>query len=209
MSCIDCTKPTRLVIDVPAAAQPVTLALVKSQANIDASDTYFDTLIEDTYIKVATLHAQDWTSKTFINTSKTVYWGWEFPYCLQIHDAPKLNISDFRYLDTDDIEQVLSPDDYLIETDDHFTNIYAASKSGWPKTSCVPNAITINYTAGFGADYTSVPDDIQLALAKMCTRMLGNRGDCSDTCGSVPCDAQILLSPYRSNYLRNVVRKYD
>lgn len=43
----------------------------------------------------------------------------------------------------------------------------------------------------------NLEDDIQLAIAMMVVRMLENRGDCSDDCGKIPCDAKAILEGYK------------
>lgn len=196
-----CAFPKWCLVDgEPPYAQPVSTNLVKQQAAIDPSDTTYDPLI-DVYIKSATELVQNWIGKTLIATSYIASWSWCFPDCLQIQNNPNFSLTKIDYIDINTGEFVtLDSDTYLVDAGKHFIDIYTVS--GWPQVPDVPDVARAYYTAGFGASEADVPADIQLALAMIVTKALGERGDC----GTVKLldSAMNLLRNYKPYKVQNV-----
>lgn len=192
-ACHICSQPERVEVITPPATTAITKAFALAQLGRDASDTTYDDLLA-VYIPAAVKKAEDWTGKTFIDTSYRAYWNC-FSYCLLILAAPNFSVLNFKYLDTDGNEQDFPADDYNIYTDRHYAQIVPVSS--FPSTEDKPDAVYVDYKAGYGTSDTDVPADVRVAIAMMVVKMIANRGDCSDECGDVPCDAQRLLMPYR------------
>lgn len=246
---------------------PVALDYVKLQARLSPDDTTLDLLIYS-YIHTAVEQGQAWLGKTFVRTNYKAEWN-SFCYKLSIQDAPDQAVLEIKYIDTNDVEQTIDPDDYLVVRSSsyifiHFYKLFEVK----PRTTAV---IKVFYLAGYdilsedvvltqfdstvfgttsgphdlkvndlveitGADQVDyngshvvngvfnatdfsykidtepvspatgdtkminrkVPQKIQLAIASMVVSMLNNAGDCSDICGDIPCQAQKLLSTYKS-----------
>jgi hypothetical protein len=54
-----------------------------------------------------------------------------------------------------------------------------------------------------------VPRDLELAIMQMVASMYENRGDCSDSCGEVPCMSQKLARRYRQYIVRSAGASCD
>lgn len=194
---IKCMRANLRMYDgTPPTALPVDLELVKSQAAIDPSDTTFDVLLT-TYVKVLTKQIQDWIGKTLITTNYSVGLDFGFPCCVEIGDGPNVVIDRVQYIPDGGTDyEVLDPKNYEIITTQHFIQIFSAPGIPWPETEFVPEAAEIYYSAGFGADHTAVPDEIQLAIAMSATKALNQRGDCD-------CAAPVNLLSSASNLLKS------
>ena len=255
--CKDCYSAIRTEITTQSI-KAISLNLAKLQAGLEPDETYQDVLISQ-YIDSAARLASDFIGKTLLTTGYRAYWNY-LHECLEIRDH-NVGITALKYIDTDGNEQEIT--DFEVQRREHVTMVYT---SEFPSTKDIPEAVFIDYTAGWGfvqkavsltrvdslvtgttavahqaltgniitieqaeAGYNgdfiiSVIDsnqltytidtepttpgsgvfvhrllnsDIQTALAMMTVRMLSNRGDCSDKCGAVPCDALTLLNDYK------------
>ena len=76
---------------------------------------------------------------------------------------PFQELTSINYLDVNDVAQTTNG---LIRQGEIFAYLYSADADGWPDTSLRGNGneVTIAYKAGFGADYNSVPEDLQVSL---------------------------------------------
>lgn len=178
-----CQGPATIEYDgTPPTELPVTLDYAKLQAGIDLSDDTFDTLMNE-YIKSASSMVQDWIGKTLITTSYVANWNFDFPMCMRLRENPELTIDRIEYIPVgEQTYSILDSDLYLSVTDKHVTNILPAST--WPTTDPVSDAVRIYYSAGFGPDETSIPDEIKLAITRVTTKALNQRGDCDGDCGA-------------------------
>lgn len=66
----------------------------------------------------------------------------------------------------------------------------------WPDTACVPAAVQITYTAGYGDSGTAVPGAITQAMLLMIGHWYKNREAVSEEQFSVPMAVDALLAPY-------------
>lgn len=70
---------------------------------------------------------------------------------------------------------------YYTTISSDYSAIYLVNNANFPSDVDVrKQAIEINFTAGYGADDTSVPDDVQQALLRFISYLYDNRGDCAD-----------------------------
>jgi uncharacterized phiE125 gp8 family phage protein len=177
------------------------LEFARLQAGRESTDTDFDDLL-NIYIPAATAQASAWCGIDFILQSYAAYWDY-FPAVLEIQGGWAITVTALSYYDSDDVQQVILPSDYYVyDRYNAFVQITPPTGQVWPSTIDKPDAVTVSYSAGFGPDHTYVPYDIQLAIATMTTMMLGNRGDCADSCGAIPCAAMRLLAKYKPMVMR-------
>lgn len=98
-------------------------------------------------------------------------------------------------LDLDDIDIVESPD---------FSSFVPATGKTWVVPDRRPQAIAIEFTAGY-ADAASVPSDLKVALLTHITSVYQNRGDCDSGGGSCSCK----FAPGQSMAVYNQYRIID
>lgn len=151
----------------PASVEPVTLAEAKLQANIDANLGDDNTLIEG-YIKAATLAAEKYTSKTFIDTVFELRIN-SFP----VNDGkivfPRFPVSsivagEFKYVDEDGTIQTWNADQFTLFDKPLRPYVMNAFEITYPNTRKIPEAVRIQFTAGYGAARSAVPDTIKQAI---------------------------------------------
>ena len=158
-------------------AQPaLLLERVKDHLRVEhyEDDTYIDLLIE-----AATDHAQRYTRRQLINRDFILYLD-GFPRDSRIIKLPKPPVSAISYVQYTDTGGTTG---VTFAASKYHTDFISeppriALKTGevWPSTECnTPNSVQIEYTAGYGATYTSIPDGIRQAMLIMIGHWYENR----------------------------------
>jgi uncharacterized phiE125 gp8 family phage protein len=77
---------------------------------------------------------------------------------------PLISIDAVKYLDPDGVQQTLDPADYrAINCGTEESFIIPATGMNWPAISCAPDAVQIEFTAGYGDATDDVPAQIVVA----------------------------------------------
>ncbi len=171
-----------------ATGYPVSLADMKDHLRVDGADE--DSLIES-YISACAgmigpegelgfaLLTETW-SESFQSPNKDVY----------LRVLPVTGLVSVTYYDLDNAEQTASlPDFELYKSGD-----WAFVRSdNWPGTYDRPDAITVTYQAGFGAE-PDVPDEIKQAIKLIVAHWYQNRESSSEkNLKEIPIAASHLL----------------
>jgi len=156
-----------------AASYPVTAANVKLYSRV--AHSVEDDLI-DTWIAAATKEAEDYQHRAYISQVYTLKYD-EYPGSVIYFPRPPLiSVDSVKYYDTDDTEAVFSSDNYLVDTTSEVGRLSLNYAVTWPSTILRPvNGVIIEFTAGYGADASSVPDSVKNAIYLFCTHMYENR----------------------------------
>jgi uncharacterized phiE125 gp8 family phage protein len=148
----------------PPAALAVPLIEAKSNLRIDDDDS--DLLVQ-MWIKGITRHAQAHTNRAFVHQ------GWKltldgFPDSIELPMSPLASVDVIRFIDAAGQTQTLDPRDYLVDLESEPGYVVPAPGRAWPETADQVNAVSIEYTCGYGVSDAAVPDDIKLyVLAKL------------------------------------------
>jgi uncharacterized phiE125 gp8 family phage protein len=161
--------------------EPVTLAQVKSHCKVDGSDddTLLTSLITQVRRRVENYCAISVVTKTNILTANICGEDW-LPY------GPIVTIDDVQYREgtntdgTPDYEELVD-DDFSSYGEDH--KVFKSTQTGVHK---------ITYTTG----YTTVPDDLKLAILNEVAYRYTFRGDQGGFCEA----AKSLLMPYKRTF---------
>src|SRR5215207_3067140 len=175
----------------PPAAEPVSLAEVKTDLRVDHTDddTRLTSLITEARQSID--GPKTWFQRTLI-TQTWEYILDEFPSAeVELPTLPVQSITSIKYDDADGIEQAIAVDEYQLD---------ALSEPAWvfPVTSWTVttlsafNAIRIRYVAGYGSAGSDVPGPIKAAIRLMVQEAY----DGTDTRAAV----RDLLSQYRLFY---------
>lgn len=90
-------------------------------------------------------------------------------------------VTSIKYL-KDGVQLTWDSLNYYTTINSDYSAIYLVDGANFPENIDVrKQAVEINFTAGYGADDTSVPDDVQQALLRFISFLYDNRGDCADT----------------------------
>ncbi|WP_371767491.1 hypothetical protein [Massilia sp.] len=145
----------------PPAVMAVTLAEAKAQLRIEADDTAFDAQLA-IWIAGITREAEHATGRAFVNRAMRVTLD-AFPDAIRL-SAPTFSVESIKFVDANDQQQTLDPADYYADTVTEPGYAIAASGKAWPTTAARVNVVTVDYTAGYGPDATTVPDAARLYI---------------------------------------------
>jgi len=151
---------------------PVALALTMADARkavrLEEDDTSLDTMIE-IWVAGITAEAETQTRRAFVNRSMRVTLD-AFPDAIQL-SAPTFSVEAVRYLDPNGVEQTLDPADYYVDKVTVPGYIVPARGKAWPATEAHVNAVSVDYTAGYGPTAATVPDTVRLYILARLTEM--------------------------------------
>lgn len=154
----------------PPAIEPVSLASVKAQLQIDPTDTIYDDQLNE-LLPAAREWCETYQNRAYI----TQVWELaldEFPCGRSIRlPRPALQTVDsVAYVDTDDAPQTFT--DYDVDT---FSEPgYLVRSALWPRTNCAVNNVIVTYTAGYGETPDDVPATIRQAIILLVVHWFNN-----------------------------------
>lgn len=198
-----------LILITAPVADPISLTETKAHLRVDNTDE--DTLISG-LIAAATAHLD---GKDGMLGRCLVPQTWElvldaFPSDgIEIPLPPLISITSVTYVDTAGVTQTVSSDDYEVDTANE-PGWVMPSDAGWPSTMDTINAVKIRFRAGYEGDEdasppgaTGVPAAIKLAMKQMIAHWFNSRESVAIgvSTGEIPMTANMLLSPYRMNWL--------
>lgn len=143
-----------------AVALAITLAEAKETLRIDADDTSLDALIS-IWIRGVTAEAEHSAQCVFVNRPMRVTLD-AFSDAIRLA-SPVFSVEAIGYVDVDGAQQALDPQDYFADMVTLPGYLVPAAGKAWPATAAI-NAVTVNFTAGFGPDETTVPDCARLYI---------------------------------------------
>lgn len=119
---------------------------------------------------------------------------------IELPRPPLASISSIAYIDENGDSQTLAASDYQADLKSRPGRLVPAVDEVWPDTQADKlNAVTITYTAGYGAAGTAVPRPLRQAMLLLVSHWFENReAVISGTIASeLPLAVKMLLAPYR------------
>lgn len=109
------------------------------------------------------------------------------------------SISSIKYYDENDVFQTFSSAKYRLDNVTEPARIVLVKGEVWPVTQYRrPNAVEIEYIAGYGATYDLVPQDIRLAMWLLVGHWYENRMEVTDVENfQLPIGIERILTPHR------------
>jgi hypothetical protein len=100
---------------------------------------------------------------------------WNYSQMIKLYNPPLISVTNIQYIDaeTEELTTLLpgTPDNqqgyFVVDATNEPARLFPNSGQNWPACLYVPNAVQINFTAGYGTSAASVP-----AKAKVAMRML-------------------------------------
>jgi uncharacterized phiE125 gp8 family phage protein len=154
---------------------PISLAEIKAHLRIDADDATEDLLL-DAYLGAATRWAEHYNGRKFITQTCVDVFD-KFPSVIRPQGAPLIAVTSLSYIDSGGQTQTLSATQYAVDAVTEPGRIVPAYGTAWPATRDELNAVTLTYTAGYGADGTSVPEHVRNAILLLAGDLYENRED--------------------------------
>ncbi len=164
-------------LTVAASVPPITVAEAKSYMRVDISD---DDALIGSLIDSATEYYETVTRRALITQTWTLKLN-GFTSCpIELTRAPVISVSSIKYQDEYDVEQTLSTDVYAVDTDSEPGRVFLKFNQSYPATLGEINAVTITYTAGYGAAATDVPEEYRSTIRLLVSGSYENRLDATE-----------------------------
>lgn len=185
-----------LKIVTPAASEAVLTSDAKAHLRVTFSD-------DDGYI-AGLVSATSNVVEAMINRSLiTQTWKQSFdhfPACREIYlpRPPLGSVTWVKYYDTAGVQQTLSSSLYHVDTDSEPGRIVLADGQSWPSTQSRPNAVQIQFVAGYGDDGTAIPAQLKLGIKNLVSHWYTNRESVGAIeVAKVPQTLEYLLLPWK------------
>lgn len=158
------------------ATTPFDVSELQSFLRIDGlADTYEQALLEllikaavgvcENYCRIALIQ-QTWQAKLDGFCDEIV-----------LPRPPLISVASITYIDTNGTQQTLDSSVYQVDTFSRPGRINLAYGQSWPSTRDQRQAVTITWTAGYGAAATAVPENLKNGLKLLCGSWYGMRDD--------------------------------
>lgn len=191
----DMLRPVRTVAPT---AYPVSVTEAVAQCRVDTTDenALFQALIE------AAVSHVDGYSGVLGRALLTQTWQQSYPGFttgLRLPVGDLISISTVTYYDSDNVQQTLSSTVYRGLTDSRGPYVAEKPDQSWPSAYTRDDAVTVTWTAGYGATAASVPAAIRHALLLLIGHWYENRESVviGAPVASLPMAVESLLAPYR------------
>lgn len=165
-----------LIQTADPTSEPVTLAQAKGHLRVDSDNTADDTLIA-MLIGAARRYAESYTGRSFITQGwrlvidafpgpgfMGVPWGSPYslpPQAIQLERGIVQAVSSITYMDMNGAWQTMDPANYVAELSGCPARITPVFGQIWPPTRPQIGSVKVDYTAGYGAGGTNVPEGIR------------------------------------------------
>jgi len=184
---------------VEPSVEPVTIDEFKAHARIDYDDQ--DTVIAG-LITAARTWCEEYLQRSFITTTWTLTTD-DFPQNDYIHvqRANLIAVTSIQYVDTNGSTQAWSSSHYRVDAYNEPPRIQPAYGAWYPFARDISNAVTITFTAGYGATAASVPQTIKQAILMLASHWFENREpvNIGNIVSPLPMTVEALLMPERWN----------
>ena len=189
-----------VLVTPPAADKPlVSLAEAKAQCRVDHD---VDDRLLEMLVAVATAWLDGYSGvlgRALINQTWRLplsYW----PACqIRLPLAPVSTIASIKYFDAANVEQTLDPANYSLIEDALSPAARWTSTASFPSLFERPDAISVNFVAGYGAAASDVPAAIVHAAKMIIAHLYENREHAivGTSAQAVPFGADVLIAPFR------------
>lgn len=168
----------RLVVNrvTPPASEPVTLDEAKLHLREDGT-------AQDAYINSLITAAREYVENDILRALITQQWqrkvDW-FPRDvlepILLPRPPLQSVESVTFIDDAGNPQTLDPATYIVDTDSLPGRVWRHPDVQWPETDLGrPNAVTVNYTAGYGGIASDVPEPLVHAIKLLVAQLFENR----------------------------------
>lgn len=177
------------------SGEPISLAEAKTHLRVDHDE---ENGMIQILIQAAREIAEKTTNRSLITQTRTIKLDY-FPRCgeFKIPYGPISSDPDdfvITYYDENEVLQTLDSDDYWLDTTSGIPRVRI--KNSWPSTFDMPNAVIIEYVAGYGTS-SDVPKRIKQAMYLILGHLYENKEQVMDTqMYELPFGADVLLNQY-------------
>ena len=201
-----------LSITTEPSSEPLTSAETIAYLRLDSG---VDTTLIGNLIKAARIWTENYTNRTLINTvyklsvdgidemdmplKEGIYtapYNVSYINYLELPRSPVSNVGSVKYFSDDNTESTWATTNYYVDTVREPARIVLRDGGSWPTDLRNANGIEVNYTAGYGANTTDVPEAIRIAMLEYITFLYEHRGDDEGRALKPSPMIESLLQPY-------------
>ncbi len=194
-----------LIINVPPASEPVSLAKAKNYLRITDSD---DDALINSLVTAIRQKGETWTRRLFITQTWTL-WLDSAPEgaMFSIPLSPLQSVVDIKPYDSANIVSTFDASKYLVDAASTPGRVGLNEGHTWPNSLREMNALEIEFVAGFG-DASSVPETIKQGILQWIKLLFANKSKLFESDEStsgllelnrvpIPPAVRVLWEPYR------------
>lgn len=162
------------VVTLPPPAHPLDLADAKRFLRLEHTDQ------EDGDILDMIAAAAEYLTRAAESTLVHTTWISQldaFPACnvIALPYPPVVQVQ-IEYFDGDGVTQVFNEDNYILrQTGQSLSTIVLDPSASWPATESRAAAVSISYTAGYGANADAMPERVRHAMRLLVRHFYDNR----------------------------------
>lgn len=186
---------TASVLITPPTLEPVSLSEFKAHARIDITD---DDALALALIKAARQWVERYTSHA-LNTQTWQLWLDTPPTqnFVRLAATPVISVSQVKIYDNAGNAIIWDSTSYFVDTFSDPARLALRNSAVWPTPDRLTNGMMIEYTAGYGAAASDVPEALRLAIKQLATHWYEHRGEAVEPAViRPPVVVEALLSPY-------------
>lgn len=175
-----------------ADAEPLLLAEVKAHLRVDVTD---DDALITALIPAAREFAEHYTGRSLVVRTLEMALHFFPEYHIDLDASPVTSVVSIKYTDMAGNEQTVPDTDYTLSPYGEARRISLGYLKQWPVTQDVPDAVRIQYVAGFAA----LPAAARSAMLLLIGHLYQNRQEVSATkLTEVPMGAIALLNTIKA-----------
>lgn len=191
-------------LETAPASEPISTADAKAQLNIESGFSTDDDLI-DAYVEAARVHVEHMLGRALITqTWKLILatFPWNSDERLWLPRAPLSSVGSITYVDTNGDSTTWGSSKYTVHTPSGPAAgpgwIEPVYGEPWPTAREQDDAVTVTFTAGYGASGSSVPSPILQAMKLLVGHWYTHREVVvtGTITAEVPHAVNTLLAPY-------------
>lgn len=193
------------VLLTPPVLPPISLAEAKAHCRVDHD-------IDDSRIEIAIAAATahlDGYAGILGRALVTQTWRQDFPFwpasrSLRLPLAPVTEIDELAYRDASGAKQIVPPAAYRLLAEGSDPYVLLPASLALPTLDCAPDAVSVTFKVGYGADGQDVPGPLRAAMLLLIGDMYRFPETAAlATANAVPMTPTVdrLISPYRRVFI--------
>ena len=165
------------VLKTAPVKEVITLDQAKRHLNIELEDTVHDDYISQSLIPTARAYIENLCWRKFITQSWYAYLDdWPKGDYIELPYGNLQSVTTIKYTDSDNSESTWSSAEYIVGTNYERGRVTLEDGYTWPNVVLYPSSpIEIDFTCGYGAAASSVPDCIKQAIKLAISDLFENR----------------------------------
>jgi uncharacterized phiE125 gp8 family phage protein len=127
---------------------------------------------------------------------------WNYSQMIKLYAPPCITVTALKYVNTSGVLTTIDPTGYIVDTDSEPARIFPGPAGAtWPPCLYVPNAVQINFIAGYDTDpsaLNTMPEGLVLAILMLVANYYENREAAqAGAFGKLPFHIEQLLWSFR------------